>query len=83
MKKRKNSPPIRIHTPKESHSGIATSNTKSKSFYNKFRYELRHKDGEESKTCWFYDRVHMETYINRYKLKPGSYTIVDRSSTAS
>jgi hypothetical protein len=83
MKKRKNSPPIRIHTPKESHSGITTSTTKSESFYNQFRYELRHIYGEESKTCWFYDRVHMGTYINRYKVNPDSYTIVDRSSTAS
>jgi hypothetical protein len=81
--KRKNNFSIKIHTPKESHSGIVTSTTKSESFYTRFPHELKHEDGKESKTCWFYDKIHMETYINRYKLKSGSYTIIDRSSKTS
>lgn len=76
MKKRRNNT-IKVRPPQqESSVGITTQ--KSETFFATFPFELKHKEGDESKICWFSDETHMKTYINRYNLKTGSYTITDR-----
>lgn len=77
MRKKRNNT-IRVNPPKEAPSvGITTQ--KSETFFATFPFELKHKDGDESKTCWFSDETHMKKYINRYNLKTGSYTITNRT----
>ncbi len=35
--------------------------------YDGFPYRLEHKDGSETKTCWFSCEEHLQKYIERYK----------------
>ena len=51
----------------------------SSPFHLMFPFELQHKDGTEKKTCWFKDKVDMQKYIDRYKLKARDYSVKQTS----
>ena len=34
-------------------------------------------DKKDNKTCWFTDYHHLLTYLNRYKLQPKQYNIIN------
>lgn len=44
-------------------------------FHVCFPHLLIHTDGNDDKKCWFSCPEHMETYIQRYKLKKGTYQV--------
>jgi hypothetical protein len=38
-------------------------------------YKLKHKDGKDTKTCYFQCEEHMKKHIVRYNLRKKDYTI--------
>lgn len=36
---------------------------------------LRYQDGKDEKVCYFQCQEHLDKYIERYKLKPKTYTV--------
>jgi hypothetical protein len=79
MRKKRNST-IKVRPPKEVNINISSgiSTTRSETFYQKFPFQLTHKDGTEVKICWFSEEYHMEKYIDRYKLQKDSYKVVNK-----
>ena len=42
--------------------------------YDQFPYKLLHKDGKETRKCYFQSEDHMKKHIARYNLKKKDYT---------
>jgi hypothetical protein len=50
--------------------------TKDEEFpYDQFPWRLIHKDGKETRKCYFQSEDHMKKHITRYNLKKKDYTI--------
>ena len=43
--------------------------------FNEFPWKLVHKDGKETRKCYFQSEDHMNKHISRYKLNKKDYTI--------
>ena len=43
--------------------------------FNEFPWKLVHKDGKETRKCYFQSEDHMKKHITRYNLKKKDYTI--------
>jgi len=43
--------------------------------FDQFPYKLLHKDGKETRKCYFQCEEHMKKHIARYNLKKKDYTI--------
>jgi hypothetical protein len=43
--------------------------------FDQFPYKLLHKDGKETRKCYFQCEEHMKKHITRYNLKKKDYTI--------
>lgn len=48
-----------------------------KSFHETFPITLEYMDGKDFKRCFFVCKEHCDSYLNRYKLKKGSYKVFD------
>jgi hypothetical protein len=44
-------------------------------FHVCFPHLLTHTDGDDHKKCWFSCPEHMESYIKRYNLKKGTFSV--------
>lgn len=44
-------------------------------FHETFPIKLIHKDGKEDKVCYFMCKEHLQSYINRHKLKKNQVKI--------
>ena len=42
--------------------------------FNEFPWKLVHKDGKETRKCYFQSEDHMKKHITRYNLKKKDYT---------
>jgi hypothetical protein len=42
--------------------------------FDQFPYKLLHKDGKETRKCYFQSEDHMKKHITRYNLKKKDYT---------
>ena len=50
--------------------------TKDEEFpFDQFPWKLVHKDGKETRKCYFQTEDHMKKHITRYNLKKKEYTI--------
>jgi len=43
--------------------------------FNEFPWKLTHKDGKETRKCYFQTEDHMKKHITRYNLKKKDYKI--------
>ena len=49
----------------------------TKTFHETFPVTLEFKEGKDTKRCYFVCKEHCDSYLKRYNLKKGSYTISD------
>jgi hypothetical protein len=49
----------------------------TKTFHETFPITLEYMEGKDFKRCFFVCKEHCDSYLNRYKLKKGSYKLFD------
>lgn len=73
MKRKQPTKVKKTPTPKSPGSAIVPSKT----FHETFPVTLEFKEDKDIKRCYFVCKEHCDSYLNRYKLKKGTYKVYD------
>lgn len=72
MKKKK---PVKVKPQSQRKTKEETVSLETPPFHEFFPITLSYKEGKESKVCYFVCQEHLKKYLDRYKIKKGSYSV--------
>ena len=71
MKKKKT---VKVKPQSQRKQREETVSLETPPFHEFFPITLSHKEGKDIKICYFVCQEHLKKYLERYKIKKGSYT---------
>jgi len=71
----KNKKPVKVKPQSQRKTREETAVIENPPFHEVFPVTLSYKEGKDEKICYFVCEDHLKKYLDRYKIKKGSYSV--------